>query len=94
MFERLINRKQGESIELINRTVIEVQTASFRAVRGYTPACVIADEIAFRHSDESVNPEREIINALRPAMATLGGKLIALSLPYAKRGALWDTYRL
>jgi hypothetical protein len=26
-------------------------------------------------------------------MATLGGKLIALSSPYAKRGALWATYR-
>jgi hypothetical protein len=93
MLERLILREQGESIELVNRTVIEVQTASFRAVRGYTVACVIADEIAFWRSDESANPDWEIINALRPAMATLGGKLIALSSPYSKRGALWDTYR-
>ena len=92
MLTRLIYREQRESIELTNRTVIEVQTASFRAVRGYTVACVIADEIAFWRSDESANPDREIINALRPAMATLGGKLIALSSPYAKRGALWDTY--
>ena len=93
MLERMIHREQGESIELLNRTVIEVSTASFRAVRGYTLAAVIADEIAFWRSDESANPDREIINALRPAMATLGGKLIALSSPYAKRGALWDTYR-
>jgi len=93
MLERMIHREQGESIELINRTVIEVSTASFRSVRGYTVACVIADEIAFWRSDESTNPDWEIINALRPAMATLGGKLIALSSPYAKRGALWATYR-
>ena len=93
MLERMIYREQQETIELTNRTVIEVQTASFRAVRGYTVACVIADEIAFWRSDESANPDREIINALRPAMATLDGKLIALSSPYAKRGALWDTYR-
>lgn len=26
-------------------------------------------------------------------MATLGGKLVALSSPYAKRGVLWDTYK-
>ena len=26
-------------------------------------------------------------------MATLGGKLIALSSPYSKRGSLWETYR-
>ena len=93
MLERLILREQQESIELLNRTVIEVQTASFRAVRGYTVTCVIADEIAFWRSDESANPDTEILSALRPAMATLGGKLIALSSPYAKRGALWDTYR-
>jgi hypothetical protein len=93
MLERMIYREQQESIELTNRTVIEVQTASFRAVRGYTVACVIADEIAFWRSDESANPDREIINALRPAMATLDGKLIALSSPYSKRGELWDTYR-
>jgi hypothetical protein len=93
MLQRLILREQQESIELTNRTIIEVQTASFRSVRGYSVACVIADEIAFWRSDESANPDTEIINALRPAMATLNGKLIALSSPYAKRGALWDTYR-
>jgi hypothetical protein len=92
MMERLILREQQESIELTNRTIIEVQTASFRSVRGYSVACVIADEIAFWRSDESANPDTEIINALRPAMATLNGKLIALSSPYAERGALWDTY--
>jgi hypothetical protein len=93
MLERLILREQQESIELTNRTIIEVQTASFRSVRGYSVACVIADEIAFWRSDESANPDTEIINALRPAMGTLNGKLIALSSPYAKRGALWEIYR-
>ena len=93
MLEQMIQREQQEFIELTNRTVIEVQTASFRAVRGYSVACVIADEIAFWRSDESANPDREIINALRPAMATLNGKLLALSSPYSKRGELWNTYR-
>lgn len=92
MLERMIVREDSESIELNNRTVIEVSTASFRSVRGYTVGAVVADEIAFWRSDESANPDTEIINALRPAMATLGGKLIALSSPYARRGALWDHY--
>jgi hypothetical protein len=92
MLERMIYREQQETIELTNRCVIEVGTASFRSVRGYTLACVIADEVAFWRSDESANPDKEIINALRPAMATLTGKLIALSSPYAKRGELWNTY--
>ncbi len=93
MLKRLIVREDKETIELNNRCVIEVTTASFRSVRGYTVAAVIADEIAFWRSDESANPDTEILRALRPAMATLRGKLIALSSPYSKRGALWNTYR-
>ena len=93
MFKRLIVREDRECIELSNRAVIEVHTASFRSVRGYTLAAVICDEIAFWRSDESANPDTEILRALRPAMATLRGKLIALSSPYSKRGALWNTYR-
>lgn len=93
MLSRMVAREDKESIELTNRTTIEVHTASFRATRGYTVACCIADEIAFWRSEDSANPDFEILNAIRPAMATLDGKLIALSSPYSKRGALWDTYR-
>ncbi|WP_196800938.1 hypothetical protein [Thioalkalivibrio sp. AKL12] len=93
MLERMIVREDKESIELSNRAVIEITTASFRATRGATYGCVIADEIAFWRSDESANPDAEIINALRPGLATLGGPLICLSSPYARRGVLWDAYR-
>ena len=93
MLERMIVREDKEAIELSNRTAIEVHTASFRAVRGYTVACCIADEIAFWRSEESANPDHAILQSIRPAMATLGGKLVALSSPYSKRGALWDAYR-
>ena len=93
MLKRMIVREDRESIELNNRTVIEIGTASFRSVRGYTLAAVIADEVAYWRSDDSANPDTEILNALRPALATLDGKLIALSSPYARRGALWESYR-
>ncbi|WP_217987670.1 hypothetical protein [Halomonas salipaludis] len=93
MLERMIVREDKEAVELSNRTAIEVHTASFRAVRGYTVACCIADEIAFWRSEDSANPDHEIINAIRPAMATLDGRLVALSSPYARRGALWDAYK-
>lgn len=88
----LIVREDRESIELSNRTCIEISTASFRSSRGYTFAMVICDEIAFWRSDDSANPDAEIINALRPGLATLDGQLIALSSPYAKRGELWRHY--
>lgn len=93
MLEAMIVREDKESIQLSNRTVIEVGTASFRSVRGYTLAAVILDEVAFFRSEESSNPDTEVLAALRPALATLDGRIIAISSPYSKRGALWDTYR-
>ncbi len=92
MLSRLVMRDQTEGIELTNRCAIEVMTASHRSTRGYTAAAVIADEIAFWYSD-GANPDTEILNAVRPSLATLGGKLIALSSPYARRGVLWQSYR-
>lgn len=92
MLRRMVLRENSEQIELNNRCVIEITTASHRSVRGYTLAACICDEIAFWHQD-GANPDREIIAAIRPALATLGGRLIALSSPYAKRGVLWDTFK-
>ena len=34
------------------------------------------------------NPDVEILNAARPALATMQGPLIVISSPYARRGAL------
>ena len=92
MLAPLVTRETAEGLELDNRAAIEVGTASYRSVRGYTLAAVIADEIAFWRAD-GASPDVEIIAALRPALATLDGKLIALSSPYARRGTLWDAYR-
>lgn len=92
LLEPLVIKETAEGLELRNRIAIEVHTASFRKVRGYTLAAVIADEIAF-WMDEGRSPDVEIIAALRPALATLDGRLVAISSPYARRGALWEEYR-
>lgn len=91
MLSRLVVQEKEESILLANRCAIEIMTASHRGTRGYSACCVICDEIAFWYSD-GANPDSEILNAIRPSLATLGGKLIALSSPYARRGALWRNY--
>ena len=95
MLRQLIANRTKETIELTNRVTIEVHTASFRAVRGYSLIGVVCDEIAFWQTDDgSANPDTEILNGLRPGMATIpGALLIAISSPYARRGALWDAYR-
>ena len=94
MLARMIERSDSQSIDLNNCVTIEIHTASYRAVRGYTLVAAINDEIAFWRSDDSANPDREILDAQRPAMATIpGAMLLCIGNPYARRGALWDTYR-
>ena len=73
MLRRIVVASMKESIELSNRVMIEIHTSSFRSVRGYTLAAVICDEIAFWTSRDSANPDREILAALRPGMATIPG---------------------
>ena len=71
MLARLVVGRTAEGIHLNNHVTIEVHTASYRAVRGYTVVAAILDEIAFWRSEDSANPDVEILNAIRPAMATV-----------------------
>jgi len=93
MLGRMVVRETNEGLELNNRSVIEVLSSNFRSVRGYSLASVVNDELAFWLGSDTSNPDNEVIAALRPALATLGGKLIAISSPYARKGTLWDNYR-
>jgi hypothetical protein len=83
-------RRGGKSRML---ALIEVGTASFRSARGYTFIAVLADELAFWRSDESTNPDIEILRALRPGLMTIpNAKLLCASSPYARKGALWEAF--
>jgi hypothetical protein len=95
MLSAMIDRRRTEAIDLDNRVTLEIHTASFRTTRGYSIAALVADELAFWPSDETAaNPDVEILNAIRPAMATIPGSLLlAISSPYARKGALWSAYR-
>ena len=54
----------------------------------------LLDEVAFWTTDEGcANPDSEVLNAIRPSMATVpGAMLLCASSPYARRGALWEAY--
>jgi hypothetical protein len=94
ILKQLIANRTADTLELTNGITIEVRAASFRRLRGPTYIAVIADEAAFWYSDEfSANADTEILNAVRPGLATTGGPLIIASSPYAKRGVLWETHR-
>jgi hypothetical protein len=90
----MIERETADTLELTNGVSIEIQTASFRTVRGYTLIAALCDEIAYWTSDETgANPDKEILAALKPAMSTIpGAMLLCASSPHARKGALWDAY--
>jgi hypothetical protein len=95
MIAKLVEREVADGFDLSNGVTIEVASASYKSVRGYTVISALADEIAFWQTDEgSSNPDHEILTALRPAMATIpGAMLLCASSPYARRGSLWDAHR-
>src|SRR5262249_13827669 len=93
MLAQLVDAERSDSFDLTNRVCIEIATASFKKTRGYTVAAALCDELAFWPSDNAAEPDFEIINALRPAMATIpGAMLLCASSPHAKRGALYDAF--
>ena len=94
MLRQMIENTTADAIALSNGITIEIHTASFRSVRGYTVVAALCDEIAFWRSEDSANPDTEILAALRPAMATIPDALIlCFSTPYSRRGVLWNAYR-
>jgi hypothetical protein len=89
----LIESETADMLCLSTGVDIQIRPASFRTIRGVTAIAAIGDEIAFWRSDDSANPDREILKALRPSLATTGGLLACISSPYAKRGELYGTFR-
>ena len=95
MLKRMIERETAEAFDLSNKITIEVATASFKTVRGYTICAGLLDELAFWPTDDaSSNPDDEIITAIRPGMVTIpNAMLLCASSPYSRKGALWDAHR-
>lgn len=92
LLANLVTDRSKEVISLSNRIDLEVRAATWRGLRGVTSIAVVADEIAFFMNDEnSANADRDILQAVRPSLATTGGPLIAISSPHAKRGELYNT---
>jgi hypothetical protein len=90
----MVEARRADSLDLVNGITIEVHTASYKTVRGYSIVAALCEEIAFwENAEDAANPDAEILAALRPAMATIpGALLLAISSPYARRGELWRAY--
>jgi hypothetical protein len=92
ILRQLIETRTQRTLTLTNRIDIEVRSSDFRRLRGPTYIAIIADESAFWLSENSTNPDSEILAAVRPGLATTGGPLFVISSPYARRGELWQLY--
>lgn len=94
MLEAMILRQDAESVDLNNRVTIEIVTASYRTIRGYTVLTCVFDEIAFWRSEDSANPAEEIYAAVQPATATIPGAMIfGISSPYRRSGLLYVNHQ-
>lgn len=91
----MVTRETSEEIELMNGIVIEVATSSYRTVRGRTIVAALLDELAFWVTDVAgASPDVEVVNAIRPAMATIpNALLLGLSSPYRRAGVLWTAFK-
>lgn len=90
----LIAKETQEALELKNGISIAVKTASFRSVRGYTILAAILEELSFYRSEDSANPDKEILAAVRPALATIPESLLlGISTPYSRSGVLWEQFK-
>jgi hypothetical protein len=81
LLSRHIARQTTDTVELDNDLVIEVRAANFRRLRGVTCVAVVASESAFWYADDSANPDREILRAVRPTLLTTQGPLIQIRRP-------------
>ena len=89
----LVESKTADTLCLKCHIDIVVRPASFRSTRGSTCVGVLCDEISFWRSEDSSNPDTEILRALRLSLMTSGGPLVAISSPYSRHGELWKAYR-
>ena len=95
LLRKQIVKKEREFFELANGVRIMVLAGDWRSVRGFTQLAVIVDEVCFFGlSEESkVKSDTELIRAVRPALATTYGKLIAISTKYAERGWAYNVWK-
>jgi hypothetical protein len=85
-----------EGFHLSSGTRIEVMSGDWRTIRGFTLLAAIVDESCFFGIDEDskIKSDTELIRAIKPALATVGGKLVAISSPYAKRGWSYQQWKV
>jgi hypothetical protein len=90
---RMVASKTSDTLRLSNGVNIAAYPCRPPAIRGLRAVVAVCDELAFFRSAEHIAVDTEMLRALRPTLASTGGRLIVLSSPYGQSGALWDLHR-
>jgi hypothetical protein len=93
MLTQVLANSTADTLTLLNGCTVAAYPARPAAVRGLRARVVVLDELAFYRSSDNLPIDAEMLRAVRPCLATTGGKLFVLSSPYAQSGALYDLHR-
>jgi terminase large subunit-like protein len=94
MLTQMVESRTAEAISLTNGVTVLVATSDYRAVRGFSVVVCAADELAFWPTGDSASPDKEVLDAIRPAMSTIPGSiLLGASSPYARKGVLYENFK-
>jgi hypothetical protein len=75
-----------------HRVVIACHPASYRSVRGRSLCAAILDESSMFRSEDSAQPDIEILRALEPSLMP-GAPIIGIGTPYRQTGVLFERFR-
>ncbi len=83
-----VSSDTSDGFSLNNGNRITILAGDWRTIRGFTLIAAIIDEACFfgYDAESKVRSDTELVRAIKPALATVGGKLICISSPYAKQG--------
>lgn len=95
LLQREVVAETKEGFELANGNRIEILAGDWKTIRGFTVIAACIDEVCFfgLDAESKVKSDTELIRAIRPSLATVGGRLIAISSPYAPRGWSYQQYQ-
>lgn len=93
MLAREVVGRTADSLTLANGVTLAAYPCRPSSVRGIRACVAVVDELAFFRTSDGNPVDVEMLRAVRPTLATTGGKLIVLSSPYSQTGALWDLHR-
>jgi hypothetical protein len=84
----MVVKTTNDTIVLSNRCELVVLPASARSLRGISCVAVCCDEIAHWQL-EGADSDSEVLNSIRPSLATTNGMMVIGSTPYRPEGELY-----